>query len=84
MWVIGVAGALFFLVEVILMAHGIDGMKRKKRLKKGKHLAPRRPWMWDYAWEPRGISENKVKGVINACADAPTPPSGGARTVAKW
>ena len=66
LWVIGVAGAMFFLVGVFLMLHGFDGMKRKRRLKKGKYMAPHRPWMWDYAWEPLGISENKKKGVINA------------------
>ena len=66
MWVIGVVGAMFFLAGVFLLFHGIDGVKRKRRLKKGKYMAPRHPWLWDYAWEPLGISENKRKEVINA------------------
>ena len=66
LWVIGGVGIVFFLAGVFLLLHGFGGVQRNRRLKKGKYMAPRRPWMWDYAWEPLGISENKRKEVINA------------------
>ena len=66
LWVIGAVGVVFFLAGVFLLFHGIDGIQRKSRMKKGKHLSPRRPWMWDYEWEPLGISENKKKEVMSA------------------
>ena len=68
-WELGL-GAILFLVGMALIVHGISGLKRKARMKKGKQTQPNRPWMWDYPWEPLGISENKLKRVFSALGAA--------------
>ncbi len=64
MWVLGAAGAMFGLPGAWMMIHGARGLSRKVRLEEGKKIRPDRPWLWDYDWEPLGISENKKKTVI--------------------
>lgn len=65
MWVLSAAGLMFGIPGFILMIHGAKGLSRKVRLEAGRDLRPDKPWLWDYAWEPLGISETKQKDVLN-------------------
>ncbi|QPJ63066.1 MAG: hypothetical protein G3M70_14755 [Candidatus Nitronauta litoralis] len=47
------------------MIHGAKGLSLKVRLEAGREHQPDKPWLWDYDWEPLGISETKHKEVIN-------------------
>lgn len=64
MWVLGLVGALFFLAGAFLTGHGFRGLRLKARVEEGKRRYPDQPWMWDYRWDPRGASENKMKMVV--------------------
>ena len=66
LWVLSACGAMFGLPGAWLLVHGARGLSRKTRLNEGKKIRPEMPWLWDYDWEPLGISENKVKKVLGA------------------
>ncbi len=66
MWVLSAAGLMFGLPGMLLMIHGAKGLSRKVRLEAGIEHQPSKPWLWDYDWEPLGISETKEKEVANA------------------
>jgi len=57
--------AMFFLAGAFLIGHGFKGLRLKARVEEGRRRFPDKPWMWDYQWEPLGISENKVKEIVN-------------------
>ncbi len=65
MWVLSAAGLMFGLPGAFLMVHGAKGLSRKVRLEAGREHRPDKPWLWDFDWEPLGISEAKHKEVLN-------------------
>ena len=48
-------GGVFALGGVVLMVHGVRGVRRGKRLRAEQALRPHEPWAWDYDWDARGI-----------------------------
>ncbi len=44
--------------------HGLDGVRRKAKIKNAKAIRASSPWLWDYEWQAMGISENKLKEVF--------------------
>ncbi|MGP0629408.1 hypothetical protein ACTRW9_06860 [Nitrospina sp. 32_T5] len=64
LWVLAVMGGLFFLAGAYMIVHGFLGLGLKKKIEEGRRRAPHQPWLWDYAWDPLGIAENKMKEVI--------------------
>ncbi len=65
MWVLSAAGFMFGMPGGFLMIHGAKGLSRKARMEAGRELRMDRPWLWDYDWEPLGISESKMKDIVN-------------------
>lgn len=66
LWVIGVFGLMFLLAGLSLMWHGVDGIRRKAKIKSLKATRAGSPWLWDYEWQALGITDNKFKKVIHA------------------
>lgn len=64
MWVIAVAGLMFLLAGLSFIWHGLDGVRRKARIKTVKTTRASSPWLWDYEWQALGISDNKLKKVM--------------------
>lgn len=66
MWVISVCGAMFLLAGLWFIWHGLDGLRRKAKIKHVKTTRASSSWLWDYEWQALGISDNKFKKVIHA------------------
>lgn len=66
MWVITAAGSMFLLAGLWFIWHGLDGLRRKSKIKNVKTTRAASPWLWDYEWQALGISDNKLKKVIHA------------------
>jgi len=66
MWVISAAGSMFLLAGLWFIWHGLDGVRRKAKIKAVKTTRASSPWLWDYEWQALGISDNKLKKVIHA------------------
>lgn len=66
MWVISVCGAMFLLAGFWFIWHGLDGIRRKAKIKNVKTTRASSLWLWDYEWQALGISDNKLKKVIHA------------------
>ena len=64
MWVITVIGLMFLLAGLWLIWHGLDGVRRKTRIKNVKTTRAASPWLWDYEWQALGISDNKINKVL--------------------
>ncbi len=65
MWVIAVCGLMFLLAGLFLIWHGLDGVRRKAKIKDVKRTRASSPWLWDYEWQALGISDNKIKKVMH-------------------
>jgi hypothetical protein len=65
MWVITVCGLMFLLAGLWFIWHGLDGVRRKAKIKKVKTTRASSPWLWDYEWQALGISDNKLKKVMH-------------------
>ncbi len=65
MWVIAVCGLMFVLAGLWLIWHGMDGIRRKVKIKNVKITRAASPWLWDYEWQALGISDNKIKKVLH-------------------
>ncbi len=61
LWVIGICGGLFVACGAWLMIHGGQGLHRQWNRSHGKQQLPDKPWLWSYAWEASGITDNKFK-----------------------
>ncbi|MFQ5481554.1 MAG: hypothetical protein ACE5ER_02250 [Nitrospinaceae bacterium] len=70
LWVIGASGAFFSLAGLTFIRHGMQGIKRQRRLDREKKLRPQSPWLWDYEWHPLGISTQKVQEIVQHAAGA--------------
>ncbi len=66
MWVISVFGLMFLLAGLWFVWHGLDGLRRKAKIKTVKMTRASSPWLWDYEWQALGISDNKMKKVMHA------------------
>ena len=64
MWVIAVCGLMFLLAGLSFIWHGIDGIRRKAKIKNVKITRAASPWLWDYEWQALGTSDNKIKKVL--------------------
>jgi len=64
MWVIAVFGLMFLLAGLSFIWHGLDGVRRKAKIKTVKTTRASSPWLWDYEWQALGISDNKLKEVM--------------------
>jgi hypothetical protein len=64
MWIISLFGLLFLLAGLWLVWHGLDGVRRKSKIKDVKTTRAASPWLWDYEWQALGISDNKLKKVM--------------------
>jgi hypothetical protein len=64
MWIISVFGLLFLLAGLSFIWHGLDGIRRKAKIKDVKITRAASPWLWDYEWQALGISDNKIKKVL--------------------
>jgi hypothetical protein len=65
MWIISLFGLLFLLAGLSFIWHGLDGVRRKAKIKIAKTTRASSPWLWDYEWQTRGISDNKIKKVLH-------------------
>jgi len=65
MWIIALFGLLFVLAGLSFIWHGLDGVRRKAKIKIVKTTRASSPWLWDYAWQTLGISDNKLKKVMH-------------------
>ena len=65
MWVISACGLMFLLAGLWLIWHGLDGVRRKAKIKNVKTTRASSPWLWDYEWQALGISDNKLKKVLH-------------------
>ncbi|CAI2718050.1 hypothetical protein [Nitrospina watsonii] len=72
MWMIGLIAGLFFLAGAYMMVHGVIGLGLKKKVEEGRRRSLHQPWLWDYVWDPLGVSENKLKEVMKHFAAALT------------
>lgn len=66
MWVITVCGLMFLLAGLWFVWHGLDGVRRKAKIKTVKTTRASSPWLWDYEWHALGITDNKLKKVMHA------------------
>lgn len=66
MWVIGVVGGVFLAAGLWLMIHGAEGIGRHSRLRDEKRRRPASPWLWDYSWHAKGVSERKLREAISS------------------
>ena len=64
MWIISLFGLLFLLAGFSFIWHGLDGVRRKARIKNVKTTRAFSPWLWDYEWQALGISDNKIYKVL--------------------
>ncbi len=55
-------GAVFGLAGLALVIYGFTGLRRDQKVKEGKRKLPTHPWLWDYSWKPKGMSDHR--GVI--------------------
>jgi hypothetical protein len=65
MWVITAAGSMFLLAGLWFIWHGLDGLRRKSKIKSVKTTRAASPWLWDYELQALGISDNKLKKVMH-------------------
>ena len=65
LWIISVFGLMFLLAGLSFIWHGMDGLRRKTRIKNVKTTRVASPWLWDYEWQALGISDNKLKKVLH-------------------
>jgi hypothetical protein len=65
MWIIALFGLLFVLAGLSFIWHGLDGVRRKAKIKIVKTTRASSPWLWDYEWQALGISDNKLKKVMH-------------------
>ena len=65
MWIISLFGLLFLLAGLLFVWHGLDGVRRKAKIKNVKITRAASPWLWDYEWQALGISDNKFKKVLH-------------------
>jgi len=65
LWIISVFGLMFLLAGLSFIWHGMDGLRRKTRIKNAKTTRAASPWLWDYEWQALGISDNKLKKVLH-------------------
>ncbi len=47
-FVLGFCGGVFALVGLSFVAHGLAGVRRTTRVRRGRERHPREPWRWDY------------------------------------
>ena len=66
LWVISVCGLMFMLAGLWFIWHGLDGLRRKAKIRSVRTTRASSPWLWDYEWQALGISDNKIKKVIHA------------------
>lgn len=64
MWVLGVAGGVFFLAGLAVFLNGIVGMIRLVRSKSRSEAHPDEPWFADYDWNPEGITSRQGTSLI--------------------
>ncbi len=64
LWVIGIIGGVFFAVGFWLALHGTRGLHRAWNRNNGQRHLPTKPWLWDYPWNAKGISDSTVQGMI--------------------
>jgi hypothetical protein len=65
MWIIALFGLLFLLAGLSFIWHGLDGVRRKAKIKIDKTTRASSSWLWDYEWQALGISDNKLKKVLH-------------------
>ncbi len=53
-WVLGLVGAIFFVVGIGVSVQGLAEMRRTARLKANKASRPGEPWFADHDWNPVG------------------------------
>jgi len=55
LWVVGFVGLAFALAGLMLLGHGLRGMRHHARRKHIVQIHPNRPWLADYPWDETGI-----------------------------
>jgi hypothetical protein len=55
LWVIGFVGLAFALAGLMLLGHGLRGMRHHARRQRLIEFHPGRPWMADFDWDESGI-----------------------------
>jgi hypothetical protein len=65
MWIISLFGLLFLMAGLTFIWHGLDGVRRKAKIKDVKITRASSPWLWDYEWQALGISDSKIKKVLH-------------------
>jgi len=55
LWVIGFVGLAFALAGLMLLGHGLRGMRHHARRARILEFQPERPWMADFDWDETGI-----------------------------
>ncbi len=66
LWVIGLCGILFSGGGGWLIIHGVRGLHRVWNMEQGKRRLPDRPWLWDYPWRAKGITDNHLQETIRS------------------
>ncbi len=64
LWILEIFGFFFLMAGLSFIWHGLDGVRRKAKIKNAKAIRASSPWLWDYEWQAMGISENKMKEVF--------------------
>jgi len=57
-------GVIFVFAGLPLLWRGIYGVPRKGRFERNKRKSPNQPWLWEFPWNPEGISDSKGKEVL--------------------
>lgn len=64
LWIIAVAGGVFFMAGMFLVLHGLSGVKRRasSRTRARRHLDE--PWMADHAWDAHGVFSRRSTSLV--------------------
>lgn len=60
-------GALFFLAGLVVLAHGIEGLWHRAKVKRLRQQHPDEIWHADYSWQSSGASGDNLQRLINSC-----------------
>jgi hypothetical protein len=69
-WLLAPVGAVFALVGMSLIVHGLRGARRMARVRRLRAAHPNDPWRWDHAWDERGSTDDTAARAVRSFAAA--------------
>ena len=63
-FILGFCGGVFVLVGLSFVAHGLAGVRRTARVRRGRERHPCEPWRRDYPWDEKGARDDSVRRLL--------------------